>query len=635
MDEQKKQLVEKLKTANNILVTVRNNPNVDLLSACIGLTLILNKLDKHATAVFSGDIPSTMEFLKPEDTLEKNTDSLRDFIIALDKSKADKLRYKVEDKSVRIFITPYKTSISQDDLEFSQGDFNVDVVVALGAHEQQELDQAITEHGRILHDATVTSINNANNGNLGSINWQDTNASSISELVARLVKDLSKDKEKTGELLDEQIATALLTGIVAETDRFSNSHTTASTMSVSAELMAAGANQQLVATKLQESPAAEFLPPVSSGVAPSDAPKSDDGTLEIAHEGQPEGRPSNSAPSRQDPDMPYLSQEEHKVIEPPKDSDTQSDFSAGNESTAAQDSEHDLPAIKQLHQPDSMLPAAPEKLPAEAADMTGLGYAADQGGMLTANTRPEPLDGPMEAMTPAPAPDRAPLMSHDYEGKDEAAPAPEDQPAAPAISPLGEAEVTAQPTPAAEVPNPTFEPATPSTPSIMPTPSVPSPEAAPADDSNKTLSQLEQEVHSPHAAAPLDGDIDSARDEVLKALQESASTPEPIEALGAQPVFDVPHDSNDAPLPPAAPSTELHLDANGNLQLPSYPPAAVNEPAPNPMSPADQPLDMPLPPSSGLQVPPPQTSPPTNTQNQNPNSPPPVPPPMMPPFTPQ
>ena len=41
-----------------------------------------------------------------EKTIEKNTDSLRDFIIALDKSKADKLRYKVEDKFVKIFITP-------------------------------------------------------------------------------------------------------------------------------------------------------------------------------------------------------------------------------------------------------------------------------------------------------------------------------------------------------------------------------------------------------------------------------------------------------------------------------------------------------------------------------------------------
>jgi hypothetical protein len=632
MDEQKQQLVEKLKAANNILVTVRNNPSVDLLSACIGLTIILNKLDKHATAVFSGEIPSTMEFLKPEDTLEKNTDSLRDFIIALDKSKADKLRYKVEDKSVRIFITPYKTSISQDDLEFSQGDFNVDVVVALGAHEQQELDHAITEHGRILHDATVTSINNANNGNLGSINWQDTNASSISELVAVLAKELAKDKNKP--LLDEQISTALLTGIVAETDRFSNSHTTSNTMSVSAELMAAGANQQLVATKLQEAPVPTELPAVSNEAA-TDTPKDNNGTLEIAHDGDAGAdRPSGEPAEEQGHDTPLLSQDDHKTIEPPVETDKPFDFNAPFEPELPKDDEHDLPEIKQLHGHDSLLPSTPEAVPAEAADMTGLGYAGNQNGNLTANTQPEPLDGPIESLTAPGANNNHQLLSHDYEGKDDApaettAPKPEDQPAAPVVSPLGQPDVSTQTPPA---PNPTFEPFSPP---VTPTPSA---EPEPPVDTNvdpegKTLAEIEQDVHSNHLESAPSVDVDTARDEVLRALQESPAAPEPIVALNAQPGLDIAHESA-PPTPPdaPAPSTELHLDANGNLQLPTYPPASVNEPAPNPLSPADQPLDMPLPPAAGLQVPPPQMTPPTNAQNPNPNSPPPVPPPMMPPV---
>src|SRR5690348_15156068 len=140
MDDVKQQVADRLKQANNILVTVKTNPSIDLLAACLGLSLILDKIGKHATAVFSGDVPSAMEFLKPEETLEKSPNSLRDFIISLDKSKADKLRYKVEDKVVRIFITPFKAGLSQEDLEFSQGDFNIDLLVALGVREQAELD---------------------------------------------------------------------------------------------------------------------------------------------------------------------------------------------------------------------------------------------------------------------------------------------------------------------------------------------------------------------------------------------------------------------------------------------------------------------------------------------------------------
>ena len=75
MDDPKTQVISYLKDADHILVTVSNNPTVDQLSAAIGLTLFLNKLNKHCTAVFSGAVPSTLEFLNPERTLEKNTDS--------------------------------------------------------------------------------------------------------------------------------------------------------------------------------------------------------------------------------------------------------------------------------------------------------------------------------------------------------------------------------------------------------------------------------------------------------------------------------------------------------------------------------------------------------------------------------
>ncbi len=243
----KQQIVERIKQASNILVTVSNNPSVDQLAACIGLTLLLNKMDKHATAVFSGQVPSTIEFLQPQKTIETNTNSLQDFIISLDKNKADKLRYKVEDDVVRIFITPYKTSLSEKDLIFSQGDFNVEVVMALGIKDRSQLDAAITAHGRILHDATVVSVNAGNDkgAELGQINWQDPTASSLSEMLVSISEAFG-----TG-LIDNQMATAFLTGIVAETARFSNAKTSPKVMTMSAQLMAAGANQQLIVSKLE------------------------------------------------------------------------------------------------------------------------------------------------------------------------------------------------------------------------------------------------------------------------------------------------------------------------------------------------------------------------------------------------
>lgn len=247
LDTVQPQVADALQKSKNVLVTVGANPSVDELASALGLTVLLGKIGKHATAVFSGKIPPAIEFLDPEKTFENTVDSLRDFIIALDKEKADKLRYKVEDDVVKIFITPYRTVISEKDLEYSQGDFNVDAVIALGVEKKEELDKAITAHGRILHNATFITVNAGEvTTSLGTINWSDATASSIAEMLVRLSDALGDD------VLDAQISTAFLTGVVAETNRFSNEKTTPKVMTMSAQLMAKGANQQLIASNLRQ-----------------------------------------------------------------------------------------------------------------------------------------------------------------------------------------------------------------------------------------------------------------------------------------------------------------------------------------------------------------------------------------------
>lgn len=287
MDEikAKQQVVEKIKASSKILVTVSDDPSVDALSAALGLTLLLDGQEKYATAIFSGETPPAIAFLKPESTFDDTTDSLRDFIITLNKEKADHLRYKVDGDAVKIFITPYKTTISQDDLEFSQGDYNIELVIALGVDNPDHLDRALENHGQILHDAAIITMTTGNmTSTLGGIDWHDSQSSSLSEMVAGLAEALKEDKKKT--LLTDSIATALLTGIVAETDRFSNEHTSSRVMTVAAQLMSAGADQQLISTELQKS---QELPEPSAKEEKKDAPSAatitNDG-LSISHDGE-------------------------------------------------------------------------------------------------------------------------------------------------------------------------------------------------------------------------------------------------------------------------------------------------------------------------------------------------------------
>lgn len=504
----KQQIVERLKQANNVLVTVSNNPSVDQLSAAIGLTLFLNKLNKHATAVFSGQVPSTIEFLHPEKTIEKNTDSLRDFIIALDKSKADKLRYKVEDEHVKIFITPYRTSISQEDLEFSQGDFNVDVVIGIGVQEQRDLDQAITAHGRILHDATVMTIATVPGGSLGSINWVDDKASSLSEMLVSIL-DLLKPNE-----LDGQIATAFLTGIVAVTERFSNDKTTSATMSISAKLMTAGANQQLVAAELQPKPEPVPEPAPLEQAQPADVP---------AEGGEPQQPVADAAPApvpQPNPDQTITNDGalhiNHMHDDEPVDETASEDEKEPPLEQIHIDESGEISSLAEANAnaaavPGTMLPQPEAQLPQDAS--TGLGdfmtAPPTTGGMLTAAGQPddEPSTDPMSTPTPE---NGMPLLSHDAPLAADYLPTPsEPQPQqAPASTPVTSAvqeESHLQPEPEVIIPD------------------------------TQTLSDLEHAVESPHTQGAPVPSVPEARDAVSQAANLGGPLP-PVAALNARPL---------------------------------------------------------------------------------------------------
>jgi len=573
--DQKQEITERLKQSNNILVTVSANPSVDQLASCIALTLALNKMGKHSTAVFSGAIPSTIEFLQPEKTIEKTTDSLRDFIIALDKAKADKLRYKVEDKIVKIFITPYKTSITDKDLEFSQGDFNVDAVIALGIHVQADVDQAITAHGRILHDATVISVNTQAGEELGSINWVDAKASSLSELVSLLINTLDKS------LMDGQIATALLTGIVAETDRFSNEKTTPATMSMSAELMGAGANQQLVVSKLK---VAETPPPVPEAPAeapasdqpkdiehaqpiklrttePTAPPKEEDGALEISH---------------LDGDKPLL-----------EGIDASTDVTAGpdqlKEPTTPQINIDDQGSLHNLayEAVDAIDAKQAETADKPAASIDPTGHMQTQhmvlqpptmGGQLTANTVPE--DGtPARDPLSLPSPEENPLLQRSPFAPPASAttagdsgvfggPDPEELPSgSPMPSPSVFGPSQPDPSPAAAAP-PAQQPLVP-------------PSATPPGQHTMLPPQP---VQQPAADAPAPAHLDSARDAVMQAIgSQPPAQQQPIQALNAQPLGDPLRTPNPGPTLPPVPGSPA-----------GPPPPPVPPPMMPPMPPAQQ-----------------------------------------------
>ena len=235
---QKNQIVELLRASENLVITVSQRPDSDQISAAIGLAEILHKLNKHADVVISGAVPSNLSYLSTG-LVKKSFSGIRDFVIDVDTStvEADKLRYVPEGKKLRIYVTPFNGNYSADDVDFSYGDYHCDAVIALGVDTQEQMDKQITNQKELLSKTKLVTLNIGDGSGGAGLNWHVATASSICELVMTLLESMQPD------ILDADIATSLLTGIISKTDHFTNERTSAKVMNIASQLMAVGAKQ--------------------------------------------------------------------------------------------------------------------------------------------------------------------------------------------------------------------------------------------------------------------------------------------------------------------------------------------------------------------------------------------------------
>lgn len=394
----KQQIVERLKSAQSIVVTVNQSPKVDEIAAVLGLTRLLERFGKKVVAIISAPVPRELAFLKPERYIDDKIDRLRDFVIALDKEKADKLRYKAEDDVVKIFITPYKSAIDQSDLNFSQGDYNVDTVVVIGAASRENLDRVLVEHTSMLRDATVMSLSvGSDKATIGTPSWHEPEASSVAELLVSVADSLQSG------LLDAQAAQALLASVVAATDGFRNQATTPKIMTIAAQLMASGADQQVIMDQLQHasSPVVPKKEVDKKPQNPSQAPHSERPT--IPSRPMTPLEPVLDRPQPLPPEPPVSPQAENR-----RHATAVASGSAADSALAADAIDAVIQNAKQINANLDRSPTAVPK-PTNPVVLSHKPGAASPALQPELNTQPEPpvLEQPTET-EPTPSPATAP-----------------------------------------------------------------------------------------------------------------------------------------------------------------------------------------------------------------------------------
>jgi hypothetical protein len=242
----KQQTSEAIRQAETIVILTGQHPSVDQVTAVMALASLLRKFEKKVTAIISDNPPASVQALDMG-PIDRGLAGSRDFVLKLDVSKVevDKLRYEVEGSKLNIYLTPFKGAFAPSDVTFGYGEFHYDLAIVLGVPTRARIDRIYEQNAASFETIPVVNLDfHRSNENYGAVNLIEPNASSLCEMLVALSESLQSGS------IDGEIATALLMGIVASTDRFTAAHTSPKSLTVAAQMMAAGARQQAVVRAL-------------------------------------------------------------------------------------------------------------------------------------------------------------------------------------------------------------------------------------------------------------------------------------------------------------------------------------------------------------------------------------------------
>ena len=123
----------------------------------------------------------------------------------------------------------------------------MDLIIALEAHSLEDLGGLYEHNADLFFETPKINIdNNPENEYFGAVNLVDVTATSVAEILTGLLQ------EYEAQLLDEDIATCLLTGIISKTQSFQDVQTTPRAFLKASELVSLGGRQQDYKKYLQD-----------------------------------------------------------------------------------------------------------------------------------------------------------------------------------------------------------------------------------------------------------------------------------------------------------------------------------------------------------------------------------------------
>ncbi len=244
---ERQQVLEQLRKAERPLIAFRKDWHADSAAAAAALAAVLNGMNKKCEVVCDGfAAPEHLAFLPPLKKIRPEMAGLRTFRISVDtaKTRIGELSYESKDGFLHIYLTPRSGALEAGQIRTGATDYRHDLIVTLDTPDLASLGGTRTEAADFFYRTPIVNLDHAAaNERYGQINWVEPTAASSCEIVYRLARELDRP-------VDGELATLLLTGIIAKTRSFKSGGITPQTLTAASELVAAGAKRDMIVSNL-------------------------------------------------------------------------------------------------------------------------------------------------------------------------------------------------------------------------------------------------------------------------------------------------------------------------------------------------------------------------------------------------
>jgi phosphoesterase RecJ-like protein len=236
-------IINILKKANHVLVLPSSPVDGDSIGSALSLYLALQKLGKKVTVVAEETPNASYNFLPEIAKISRELNFVRDFVVTIDCRDTvindQNIRHEIQGNKVNIIISPSKGSISAEQVSFGPGKSQYDCIVTVDAADPSQFGKLYENATELFHLVPVINIDHhTSNSSFGKINLVDIMASSTTTLILPLIEELGPS------LMDADIATLLLAGLITDTSSFQNPNTTPEAFTIASRLIGYGARQQ-------------------------------------------------------------------------------------------------------------------------------------------------------------------------------------------------------------------------------------------------------------------------------------------------------------------------------------------------------------------------------------------------------